>query len=113
MYENKNEPLIARRDFSRRMFLHVLAALVLVLATLVAGIAGHMYFDNMEPGRALIASVTLSSGLGLSIFPESTSGQVFASLYGFFSSYVFIATSTIVIAPVLHRILHKFHLDEE
>src|SRR5690606_23682431 len=70
MYENKNEPLIARRDFSRRMFLHVLAALVLVLVTLVAGIAGHMYFDNMEPGRALIASVTLSSGLGLSIFPE-------------------------------------------
>ncbi|WP_185268503.1 two pore domain potassium channel family protein [Halopseudomonas xiamenensis] len=112
MYENKSEPLVARRDFRKRMFWHVLAALALVLVTLLAGVVGHMYFDNMEPGRALMASVTLSSGLGLSIFPESAPGQVFASLYGFFAGYVYIATSTIVIAPLLHRILHKFHLDE-
>src|SRR5690554_6497878 len=112
MYESKSKPLIARKDFRKRMLFHVLAAFMLVAVTLAAGIAGHVYFDNMEPRMALVASITLTSGLGLSILPETTSGQLFAGLYGVFSGYVYIATSTIIIAPILHRILHKFHLDE-
>lgn len=94
------------------MLLHVFTAFILVVVTLAIGIAGHVYFDNMSPGTALIASITLTSGLGLSVFPETASGQLFTSLYGIFSGYVYIATSSIVIAPILHRILHKLHLDE-
>jgi len=94
------------------MLIHVLAAVAFLLVTLAIGVAGHMYFDNMELSRALVASVTLSSGLGLSAFPDSTAGQLFASLYGLFSGYVYIATTTIVLAPVLHRVLHRFHLDD-
>ena len=112
MYESKSKPLIARNAFGKRMFLHVFMALILVVVTLTAGIAGHVYFDDMELGRALVASITLTSGLGLSIFPETASGQLFASLYGIFSGYVYIVTSSIIIAPILHRVLHKFHLDE-
>ena len=112
MYESKSSSLIAKKTFIKRMFFHILAALILVVITLVAGIAGHVYFDNMEAGTAFVASVTLTSGLGLSILPETTSGRLFTSFYGIFSGYVYIATSTIVIAPILHRILHKFHLDE-
>lgn len=87
-------------------------AFSLVFFVLSIGILGHMYFDNMTFGAALIASSTLTSGLGLSIFPESTAGQLFASLYGIFSGYVYIATSSIVMAPIIHRVFHKFHLGE-
>ncbi|GLX79232.1 hypothetical protein tinsulaeT_25720 [Thalassotalea insulae] len=110
MYENKHKPLITRKAFGKRMLLHALAALLLVVLTLALGVIGHIYFDNMELITALIASVTLSSGLGLSILPESTAGQLFASLYGIFCGYIYVATSTIIIAPILHRLLHKFHL---
>ncbi len=113
MYERKSKPLIDRNAFKKRILLHVLAAFILVVLTLALGVAGHVYFDNMEPIAAFVASITLASGLGLSILPESTSGQLFTSLYGIFSGYVYIATSTIVLAPIIHRIMHKFHLDEQ
>ena len=71
-----------------------------------------MYFDNMPFTRALVASTTLMSGLGLSIIPDSVEGQLFTSLYGILSGYIYIAISSIVVAPILHRMLHKFHIDE-
>ncbi|UTW12788.1 hypothetical protein [Marinobacterium rhizophilum] len=104
--------MITTKAFRRRMAFHLFAALALVVISLGAGVAGHMYFENMPPVTALVASITLTSGLGLSIIPQTTSGQLFVSLYGIFSGYVYIATSTIVIAPMLHRLLHRFHLDE-
>jgi hypothetical protein len=112
MYESKNNALITQSAFRMRMLFHVAAAVLLVVITLAVGIAGHVYFESMSPGRALVASITLTSGLGLSVIPQTTSGQLFVSLYGIFSGYVYIATSTIVIAPILHRLLHRFHLDD-
>nr|WP_158651868.1 hypothetical protein [Marinobacterium profundum] len=112
MYESKSKPLASGKEFGKRIIFHVLAAFILVVVALAIGVAGHVYFDDMKLARALIASITLTSGLGLSILPETTPGQLFASLYGIFSGYVYIATSSIVIAPILHRLLHKFHLDE-
>lgn len=112
MYERKNAPLVSTKVFGRRMALHVLAALALLAFTLLAGVAGHVYFDDMTLGTALFASTSLIGGLGFSVVPETGSGQLFASVYGILSSYVYIATSSIILAPILHRMLHKFHLDE-
>lgn len=113
MYESKHKPLVSVQKFRKRLFFHLLLALFIVVITLVVGVLGHMYFDDMALGSALIASITLAGGLGLTILPETTSGQLFASLYGILSGYVYIATSSIVIAPIAHRILHKLHLEEE
>lgn len=113
MYENKSEPLASGKTFGTRLFVHIFIALAVVFVTLLIGITGHVYFDDMQLGTALIASITLISGLGLSVLPESTSGQLFASIYGVLSGYVYIATSSIVFAPIVHRVFHKFHLDDE
>lgn len=112
MYENKTKPLVSRKAFGKRILFHILMALALVVFTLMIGVVGHMYFDRMGFSTALMASVTLSSGLGLSVLSESTAGQLFTSLYGIFSGYVYIATSSIVIAPILHRVFHKLHLED-
>lgn len=111
MYEHKSKPLLSKKEFGKRVFVHVLVALLLVALTLVIGTAGHVYFDNMGLVEALVASITLTSGLGISILPETTSGLLFASLYGIISSYVYLATTSIVLAPILHRLFHKFHLE--
>lgn len=112
MYENKGKPLLSKTAFKKRILTHFFGAFVLVVLTLTVGTAGHIYFDDMELRTALIASITLSSGLGLSVLPESDSGKLFTSFYGIFSGYVYIATSSMIIAPILHRVLHKLHLDE-
>jgi len=39
--------------------------------------------------------------------------KIFASAYALFSGVVFLSAVGIVLAPVFHRVLHHFHLDEE
>lgn len=112
LYEKKSKPLLAPKKFRRRLYSHILIACLLVVFTLTLGVAGHMHFDQMRFSTALVASITLTSGLGLSVLPESSGGQVFAGFYGFFSGYVHIATSSIIMAPIVHRVLHKFHLEK-
>ena len=113
MYESKHKPLVSGKVFRKRLYHHIFMAFLIVLLTLVIGVAGHVYYDDMAIGSALVASITLAGGLGLTIIPETTAGQLFASLYGVLSGYVYIATSSIVIAPIAHRILHKLHLEDE
>src|SRR5690554_1895688 len=113
MYESKHKPLVSGKVFRKRLYHHIFMAFLIVLLTLVIGVAGHVYFDGMALGSALIASITLAGGLGLTILPETTAGQLFASLFGILSSYVYIATSSIILAPLAHRLFHKFHLEEE
>lgn len=110
MYETRHSPLISRAQFHRRLIAHLLVALGVLVLSLAIGVAGHMYFDDMGLVSAVVASTTLMSGLGLSILPDSVSGQLFASLYGIFCGYIYVATSGIIIAPLLHRMLHKFHM---
>lgn len=111
MYENIRTPIISKARFRRRVLLHVIAALGLLLVTLTIGVAGHVFYDAMPFSRAVVASTTLMSGLGLSIVPDSIEGQLFASAYGILCGYVYIATSSMVVAPLLHRMLHTFHMD--
>ena len=40
------------------------------------------------------------------------SAKIFASLYAIFSGSVFLTAIAFMLAPVFHRLLHHFHLDE-
>ena len=40
-------------------------------------------------------------------------GKVFASLYAIFSGFLLIGISTLMLAPVFHRILHRFHVEDD
>ena len=54
----------------------------------------------------------LSGGMGPIEAPQSPGGKVFAGLYALYAGLVFLVTTGIVFAPVVHRLLHKFHWGE-
>ena len=39
--------------------------------------------------------------------------KIFASLYALFSGLMFIGIMGVVLSPIVHRFLHKFHVDEK
>ena len=39
--------------------------------------------------------------------------KVFASLYALFSGVVFISLMGLLLSPIAHRVLHKFHVSDE
>lgn len=113
MYESKSNPPLPPIHFYRRLALHFSAALGLLLGSLLIGMAGYGYFEGLEWRDAFLNSAMLLGGMGPVDAPKTEGGKVFAGLYALYAGLVFIVVAGLVFAPVLHRLLHKFHWDEE
>ncbi|MGF7537246.1 two pore domain potassium channel family protein [Providencia rettgeri] len=114
MFESKNMPLISFSAFLKRMLLHFSYAFALIIITLLIGIVGHIAFDSsINWYDAIFNSAFIANGIGPYIVPQSISGKIFFVFYGIFTSLVFMTTLGLIFAPIAHRMLHKFHLDDE
>lgn len=113
MYESKSRPPIPRRHFVRRMAVHFAGASALVLASLVLGMLGYEHFERLPWRDAFLNSAMLLGGMGPVDMPQSPNGKLFAGIYALYSGLVFLVTIALLSAPVLHRLLHKVHWEEE
>lgn len=113
MFERKQEKLAPVSVFVRRMAASVAMAGILIAFTLFIGIAGYHWLAGFNWVDSLLEASMILGGMG-PINPLATTGaKIFASGYALFSGLIFIAVMGIVLAPVTHRMLHKFHFDEE
>ena len=112
MYEPKAHPPIPRARFIRRVLLHFAIALALLLASLLFGMAGYLYFEQLPWRDAFLNSAMLLGGMGPVDAPRTDGGKVFAGLYALYAGLVFLVMAGLAIAPVVHRVLHKFHWEQ-
>jgi hypothetical protein len=42
---------------------------------------------------------------------KTTAGKIFAGSYAIFSGLVIVIATGVVLAPIFHRVLHRFHLE--
>lgn len=113
MYEKISERLISRRQFYIRLFKHLLSILALITVSLFIGICGFIYFEGLSLSEAFLHSSIMLSGLGIIEKPITKSGHLFVGIYGLYIGLVFIASMSIIVSPVIHRIIHKFHWNEK
>lgn len=114
MYESRNEQLISRRRFAFRVLGHLLLALSFIGFSLVCGILGYLWIeDGVHWHDVMLNMAMIASGIGPTMIPETVHGKVFLAAYSAYISVVFVAVLGVVLAPMLHRILHAFHLDED
>lgn len=109
MYEPKTHPPLPRRHFRRRLLLHFLAASSLVVGSLAIGMAGYAYFEHLDWLDAFLNSAMLLGGMGPVELPRTEGGKLFAGVYALYAGIVFLVAAAVVVAPVLHRLMHKFH----
>ena len=113
MYEKKHELPLPRRLFLRRVLLHGLVAAGLLLASLGIGMAGYETLEHLPWRDAFLNSAMLLGGMGPVDPPRTDAGKVFAGLYALYAGLVFLLGVGLVLTPVFHRLLHKFHWDHE
>jgi hypothetical protein len=88
-------------------------ALGLILLALVIGIAGYHSIAGFNWIDSLLEASMILGGMGPIKELPSDTAKVFASIYALFSGIIFIGVMGIVLSPVVHRIMHKFHVDEK
>lgn len=112
MYESHKHPPLPRVRFLQRLVLHIAGAAGLLLGSVCIGMVGYSYFENLAWRDAFLNSAMLLGGMGPVDAPKTDGGKIFAGLYALYAGLVFIVVAGLVFAPVLHRLLHKFHWDE-
>ena len=92
----------------------LLAAAVLLVA-LGIGILGYRLVAGLSWVDAVLNAAMILGGMGPVNPILSTGGKLFAAAYALFSGVVFLVAAGVLVAPLLHRVLHHFHLemDEE
>ena len=110
MYEHHSARLLTTRQFAGRMARHLAFAGTLVVVSLVVGMIGYMTLGEMRWVDAFLNSCMLLGGMGPVGDLPSDAAKVFAGCYALYAGLVFIASATILIAPVAHRVLHILHL---
>ena len=109
MYEPRTLPLLSRTRFLRRFALHFAFALGLLFGSLLLGMAGYAYFENLPWRDAFLNAAMLMGGMGPVDAPRTDGGKVFAGLYALYAGLIFLFIAGLLLAPVVHRVLHKFH----
>jgi hypothetical protein len=109
MYESRAEALLPRARFIARFARHAAFAAALVAASLGIGMSGYVYFEGLSWLDAFVDASMLLGGMGPVHTPETAGGKLFAGSYALYCGLVFLVTVGVLLAPVLHRALHKFH----
>jgi len=113
MFERKTEKLLSWPRFIGRLVFSFLLTVAIVATALLIGILGYHFIVRLMWIDALLNASMILTGMGPVAEMKDTPSKVFASLYALFSGVVFLSAVSIVLAPIFHRILHKFHLDDE
>jgi hypothetical protein len=113
MYEARSHPPIPRRRFLRRMVRHAAAALALLAVSLAVGMAGYEHFERLPWRDAFLNSAMLMGGMGPVDAPRTDAGKLFAGLYALYAGLVFLVAAGLLFAPVVHRLLHRFHWEQD
>jgi hypothetical protein len=111
-YERRHQHPLETHRFYRRIVGHSAVALILVLASLLMGMSGYVYFEALTWTDAFLNAAMLLGGMGPVNVPVTEAGKLFAGFYALYSGMVFLVVAGILGAPVVHRVLHRFHWDE-
>ncbi len=112
MYESRKTAPLPRSAFVRRMLLHFAGAVGLLLVSLLADMSGYIGFENLSWRDAFLNAAMLLGGVGPVDAPRTDGGKLFAGSFALYSGLVFLIGAGLMLAPVLHRMLHKFHWEE-
>jgi hypothetical protein len=113
MYEHKSKPLLPRRKFYQRVARSLGIGAGIVAFSLLLGSAGYHFLNNLPWIDALLNASMILTGMGPVDPVKTTTAKLFATFYALYSGIAFLTTIAVLMAPILHRFLHKFHFEEK
>ena len=95
------------------MLRHAAAAICLLVVSVMIGMLGYACFEGLSWRDGFLNSTMLLGGMGPVDPPRTDAGKLFAGLYALYAGLVFIVTVGLMAAPLVHRLLHRFHWEQD
>lgn len=113
MFSGKRVPLASREIFTSRLRQAFLLWLGVILVGLLIGMAGYHWIAGDSWVDAFLNASMILGGMGPVNELESVGSKLFAGTYALFAGLAVLGATAVMISPIIHRMLHRFHLDDE
>ena len=110
-YEHRGQKLLKPGPFIRRLGEHAAIGGVLIALSVAVGMVGYHYFADFTWVDSFLNASMLLGGMGPVGELPNDGSKLFASVFALYSGLVLILVAGVMLAPVFHRVLHRFHLD--
>jgi hypothetical protein len=111
MFEHKKNDLLPRYLFIRRVIRYFIYSLFMIGFALLIGISGYHLFADLDWINSFYNASMILTGMGPVAEMSSIGAKLFSSFYALFSGIAFLSTTAVFFAPIAHRILHTFHIE--
>jgi hypothetical protein len=111
-FEHRGQPVAPAHRFRSRLYRNVSAGIAIIVLAEVIGMAGYAGFEGMNAVDAFVNAAMIMSGMGPVTPLNTDAGKIFAGLYAIFCGLLIFAVAGLVLAPVFHRVLHRFHVED-
>jgi len=112
-FETRRQQLASPEVFRRRLLRSFAVGSLMVVVSLAVGMVGYGLLESLSPLDAFLNASMILSGMGPLHNPKTDAGKIFAGIYALYSGFAVLAIAGIMLAPVVHRVMHRFHLEEE
>ena len=112
MFTHKQKKLAPVSVFIKRLVFSIIISSLFILVTLAMGIAGYHWIAGFGWVDSLLNASMILGGMGPVGELQTDGAKVFASVYALLSGLVFVGVMGVIISPILHRMLHRIHIDE-
>lgn len=112
MFEHRSRPLVPRSVYILRQLRFFLVAQVFVAASLAVGTWGYMHFAHQSAIDAFLNASMILAGMGPIGDLPNDGAKLFASFYALYSGIALLTTVAVILAPLVHRMLHALHLED-
>jgi hypothetical protein len=112
IYEKRHEPLAPPAVFRARLVRNTVVAVLILGLSLGFGVVGYRVSGGLSWLDSLYNASMILGGMGpVDARPVVPDGEKwFASAYALFAGVVFLVSVAVLLAPVVHRAIHRFHL---
>lgn len=111
MYEHHKQPLASFEIFIWRLIKSFLLAGAFIVLSLLMGAVGYHFTERLSWLDATLNAAMILAGMGPVDALHASAGKIFATFYALYSGIAFLTIAAILLAPVIHRFLHKFHTE--
>lgn len=111
MFEHNKARLASKEQFRSRLMKFTFISAVIFIFSLSIGILGYHFIAGLRWVDSFLNASMILGGMGPVDLLASDPAKIFAGCYSLFSGVAFLSSMAIFLTPILHRFLHKFHLD--
>ncbi|MFN3757062.1 MAG: hypothetical protein ACK4RM_08905 [Flavobacterium sp.] len=111
--ENRKQKVVPLPHFFYRLGRYGLFALCLIIFSVLLGTAGYHYFGNISWLDSFHMACMILTGMGPVVEMTSPTAKIFSSIYALYSGVAFLSITALFFAPIIHRLLHILHVEDE